>query len=614
MITRQSRQRALRNQIRRLDRRIASLRMRDRQFSRLRLGLFIAGLAAVSVTLMLAGEQMAWLVFAAGGALFFGVVLLHRRVIDGLARHEIWRQLKQTQLARMQRDWEHLPPPALEQADFSGHAFAEDLDVIGDRSLHRLLDTTVTVEGSRRLRDWLLREIPDPRITRRRQQTVRELAPLSRFRHKLLLAFSLAARERLQGRIFTDWLGTTAKTRQLLWLVIGLALLAATNITLFFLHYTGKLPPYWIPGLALYAVIFLLNTHHVEHLMHHAVILDDEMQKLRAVLRFLEKYPYQRHARLAELCAPFWQDRPRPLQRLQEVKRISLLAGLRGNPLLALILNVLSPWDYFCALRLARCKQKLHLVLPRWLDRFYELEALSALANFAYLHPEYCFPAFHRMEVAAPSPMLSARAIGHPLIVDESNVRNDFEFADTARIALITGSNMSGKSTFLKTLGSNLCLAYAGAPVCAASLHTGFFRIFTCMKVNDSVTDGFSLFFAEVQRLKRLMEKLKDGSELPVLFLIDEIFKGTNNRERLIGSRCYIREAAQLPGLGAISTHDLELVALADEIETLRNYHFREEVQNGTMVFDYKLRPGPCPTTNALKIMRMQGLPVEELP
>ena len=170
---------------------------------------------------------------------------------------------------------------------------------------------------------------------------------------------------------------------------------------------------------------------------------------------------------------------------------------------------------------------------------------------------------------------------------------------------------MAGKSSFLRTVGVNLALSYAGGPVMAQSLHTHLLRLYSSMRVNDSVVDGFSFFYAEVQRLQSLLAALHEADKRPLCFLIDEIFRGTNNRERLIGSRAYIRALAKGCGVGVIATHDLELVQLEHEISTLRNLHFRDDVENGRMVFDYQLRPGPCPTTNALKIMQQAGLPVE---
>jgi len=172
---------------------------------------------------------------------------------------------------------------------------------------------------------------------------------------------------------------------------------------------------------------------------------------------------------------------------------------------------------------------------------------------------------------------------------------------------------MAGKSTFLKTVGTNLCLAYAGGPVNAKSLRTQLFRVFTCMQIHDSITDGFSFFYAEVKRLKLLLTLLHDNGQLPVLYLIDEIFRGTNSRERLIGSRAYIRHLAQQAGVGLIATHDLELGQLEQQISSLTNFHFRDDVSAGKMHFDYILHAGICPTTNALKIMRREGLPVDHM-
>jgi DNA mismatch repair ATPase MutS len=252
-------------------------------------------------------------------------------------------------------------------------------------------------------------------------------------------------------------------------------------------------------------------------------------------------------------------------------------------------------------------KELAHL-LPRWLDAWYELEALNSLANFAYLNPDYVFPQILDQEVQD----FTANSLGHPLLKRENKICNDFQLDRAQKVVILTGSNMAGKSTFLRTVGVNLCLAYAGAPVNASRMQTSLFRIFTCIKVSDSVQDGLSYFYAEVKRLQALLAATEVADPRAVLFLIDEIFRGTNSRERLIGSRSYIRALTERNALGLVATHDLELVKLADEIKGVANFHFREEVQEGKMVFDYKLRPGPCPTTNALHIMRLEGLPVKE--
>jgi DNA mismatch repair ATPase MutS len=190
-------------------------------------------------------------------------------------------------------------------------------------------------------------------------------------------------------------------------------------------------------------------------------------------------------------------------------------------------------------------------------------------------------------------------------------VCNDFELSSLGQVVVITGSNMAGKSTFIKTIGINLCLAYAGGPVNAASLRFQPLRLHTCMRVTDSLSDGFSYFYAEVKCLKRMLQRLRAEDRYPLLYLVDEIYRGTNNRERLAGSRALVQALVGAPGVGLIATHDLELASLADSTPQVHNYHFRDHVHEGMLTFDYLLRLGPCPTTNALKIMAMEGLPTE---
>jgi DNA mismatch repair ATPase MutS len=170
---------------------------------------------------------------------------------------------------------------------------------------------------------------------------------------------------------------------------------------------------------------------------------------------------------------------------------------------------------------------------------------------------------------------------------------------------------MAGKSTFLRTVGVNLVLAFAGAPVNASSFTTRNFRVFTSINVKDSLEGGLSHFYAEVRRLRKLLDELEGEHSVPLFFFVDEIFKGTNNRERFQGSTAFLKNVAGKNGVGMVSTHDLELASLENEISGLSNWHFAETIENGKMSFEYKIKKGPCPTTNALKIMQIEGLPID---
>jgi hypothetical protein len=606
MTKRSSRLRALENQINRLEKRLPKMESASRRFSLMRLLIFLGTALLCILAVYALDETAGWIAIALGLLVFNIAAHFHRRLERQIARHRIWLRLKQIQRCRINLDWQAIPsPPAAPIGN--DHPFAEDLDLTGKKSLQQLLNLAISHEGGRRLQDWLLAAVFQPEQIQRRQNLVRELTPMSRFRDKLLLNLAMVAREPLQGEKFLRWLQEKT-SRSPRWLLPLFWALAALNLTLFLLAQFGLAPRYWLMTLFVYAGLYLMNAERIKEIFEEAIFLGEELHKLKAILLYLESYPYGKNQNLAKLCAPLCAAKQRPSGQIKKIKLVATAIGLRMNPAVRVILNIVGPWDFCCAHLLDKQKSHLAKALPVWLDIGFELEALAALANFAYLNPDYAFP---EIVAAGNEPIFQAEGLGHPLIPAGQRVHNDFILQNPGELAMITGSNMSGKSTFLKTLGINLSLAYAGGPVCAAKLQAAPLRLFTCIKVNDSVTDGFSFFYAEVQRLKALLSALQKEHAYPLFFLIDEIFKGTNNRERLIGSRSYIRALAGQNGAGAISTHDLELTVLASSLPGLRNYHFREEVIDGQMVFDYKLHDGPCPTTNALKIMQLAGLPVE---
>jgi hypothetical protein len=394
------------------------------------------------------------------------------------------------------------------------------------------------------------------------------------------------------------------------WLVLFGAMVAL-NVALLIANLLGWLPPWWQVTLAVYVGLWLLWSRSVEAAAEQAVALEGSLRQLRAVFAQLEAFSCRERPHLRALCEPYLDREHRPSRYLARITRVVAALSLRENLLLRFILNALLPWDAFLAHRLNQTKADMAERAPAWMDVWFELEVLSSLANFGYLNPEYSFPDIVAPEGQEPVPPFDAQGLGHPLIPDEGKVCNDFAVPQLGQVTVITGSNMAGKSVFLKTVGVNLALAYAGGPVSAQRLRAVPFRLFTSMGISDSVTDGISFFYAEVRRLKALVTELEREHPLPLLFCIDEIFRGTNNRERLIGSRAYVRALAGKHGLGFIATHDLELAKLAGELPQVVNLHFRDRVEDGRMVFDYILRPGPCPTTNALRIMQLEGLPVE---
>ena len=547
---------------------------------------------------------------------FSVVTFFHTRVRKSLTRNTLLIGIKQVQIARIHLDWDKIPPQNMSAHPVPNHPFETDLDITGERSLHRLLDCAVTKEGSDRLKSWLLNVQSNMQLIKRRQSLVEELKGHAVFRDKLQLLSAVARLDTGPTRagtshlwnssILVDWIGRSERKSSLLPTVVFLFALSLLNIICIVLAALEVIPQIWPLTLLLYMGAMIVLQARIANAFAELQDLENALRHFEVVFRYLESRCYDNTPGVGAICAPFIDKSKRPSVEIKRLGRLAAALGVRTNPLLSLVIHLVVPWDYFFTHRLELVKQEIAHLLPGWLDAWYELEALNSLANFAYLNPHYVFP-----ELSPESGRFAAQNLGHPLLKPEMKVCNNFRLAQGEKIVILTGSNMAGKSTFLRTIGVNLSLAYAGATVNADRLEASLFRVFTCIKVSDSVQDGLSYFYAEVKRLQALLAAAKAEDPLSVLFLIDEIFRGTNSRERLIGSRSYIRELANGPSVGLIATHDLELIKLADEIEGVTNLHFREDVYDGRMVFDYRLRPGPCPTTNALTIMRLEGLPVE---
>ncbi len=615
MSEKQARLRSLEQQIKKLQRRIVILDDQSNRIGWLRVAIFFIGALLSILAYSLDGWWLLLLGVVITLTIFSIVAYFHARINRSITRHKIWVQIKSSHVARMKLDWGDIPVVQSSEPQ-TDHPFAIDLDITGKHSLHRLINTAISSEGSQRLQDWLLNTTPDMQVIRKRQALIQELTPLTIFRDKLLMKSMLASKNAAgawEGKKLLNWLNEQTTSKSLLPLLFVSLFLSVLTITFFVLNILNLIPQYWVMMLLLTILFLFVTKNQRGDLFEDAYHLRDAFAQLSLIFEYLESYRYGKNLNLKALCEPFYQDREHhPSSLLKKIARIASAATLQKNLLLWIIVNALVPWDFYFAYRFHQYKSQVAKHLPVWLDIWLEIEALNSLANFAYLNPEYVLPEIVPcVNQDNHSTPFRACDLGHPLIPQQQKVVNDFAIRKLGEIDIVTGSNMSGKSTFLRTLGINLCLAYAGGPVNASLFQTSLFRVFTCIRISDSVTEGYSYFFAEVKRLKALLTAIESGDNMPIFFLIDEIFKGTNNRERRIGSEAYISALVGHNCLGVISTHDLELVTLADKLPNIRNYHFKEDVLDGEMVFDYILREGPCPTTNALKIMQMEGLPVD---
>lgn len=606
-------ERSILSLINRLESRIEDLTGWDTRLSRIRLIIFLSG----TLVLILLAQQgfNIWVfgsAFAFFAILFMTVATFHNKIISANRRFRLLKSIKKEHLARMQLNWEDIPEATGEQLTAPhDHPFAEDFNLVGPHSLMQLMDTSIYPGSTSLLKGWLLAKEPRPEQIAERQQLVQELVPLIHFRDKLRI---IAAETRSHSsekdwsmRDLLAWLDRPSGHRYGPALIL-LGALSAVNITLGLLFLMGVLKPYVIFTFIIYLVAYNFNSNKVKGLFDAAYQMDKLLSRFSELLIYLEDFPFKGNNKLKSFVALYQQADSKPSVYLKKISRLSAAASSQKNEILWFLLNATVPWDLYFSSRLEKYKKDLKPKLEGWLDRFYQLEALSSLAHYAWLNPHYRFEQpleSHNADIA-----FKAEHIGHPLIPDHEKVSNDITIDKVGNLVLLTGSNMAGKSTFLRTLGINLCLCFAGGPVDARKLETIPFRIFSSINVKDSLDEGLSHFYAEVKRLRKLLDELQSDHSWPLFFFVDEIYRGTNNRERFQGSTAFLKQVAGQNGIGMVTTHDLELAQLEEEIPQLSNWHFEETIEGGKMSFEYKLKPGPCPTTNALKIMQMEGLPV----
>ncbi len=584
------------------------------RFTRWRLAIFVAGVVCSVIPYKLQWYHLGNAAMGLFLVIFLIVAHYHSRLETWMHRLRLWRDIKHTHLARLRLDWHAIDTVATPSPDT--HPFATDLDITGPHSLFGLLNTTISSNGRDRLAAWLLNQPYSqtnwPIHWLARQRLVKELASLPLFRDRLVLEASLIGEAAIDGHRIHAALQAPPRFPGLVPLLAIETVLAASTLVLALASALAGVPSYWPLSFGAYAIIYMLISGQTAPIFGRALSLHHELERLGAVFRYLERRSYSVTPQLGRLCAPLTSGARRPSEHVKRFAPVCQALSVRAHPLVHLAINAVGPWDLWWIARFRTLHKQVLPDIPTWLDKLAELEAASALGNFAYLNPAYRWPSLLSPAGNGRPATIVGQALGHPLIPADQRVTNDLKLWSVGRILIITGSNMSGKSTFLRTVGINTCLAQAGAPVCAASFEWTWVRISCCIRVDDSLEAGLSFFYAEVKRLKRLLDEARDRSAPPVLFLIDEIFKGTNNRERLIGSRSFVKALAGSNGFGLITTHDLELAELEKEIPNAANAHFRETVEANELRFDYRLRPGPCPTTNALRIMALEGLPVPE--
>ena len=579
----------------------------------IRLGNVRLLLAVAALVLGWCGWRLHWISpwwVTAPVAIFLGLAAFHARVLR--ARRCALRAVEvyERGLARMEDCWMGSGQQG-ERFRSAQHFYAADLDVFGRGSLFELLTTARTRMGEDTLAGWLLSPARLEEI-RERQSAVAELRGNLDLREDLAVLGEEAAAG-VHPEALVQWAEAPGELgqRRLRWVAPTLVLLAAGTAAVW-----GE----W--GLWLPFVLVLVAEGTIMYRIRkrlRAVFSETEeafecLDLLSGILARLEREQFH-SARLQALQSALTSHAMKGSQAIARLRTLVDFIDSRDN-LFVRVLDVPLLYSAQVAVK-AEAWRKQHGVAVRgWLQTTGELEALLSLAAYHYEHPDDPFPELVAVpelaegaELQDGAPMLEGEALGHPLISAATCVRNDVKLDEATRAILVSGSNMSGKSTYLRTVGINTVLAMAGAPVRARRLRLTPLAVAASIQVNDSLQEGSSRFYTEITRLRKIYDLAAEG--LPVLFLLDELLQGTNSKDRRVGAEGVLRGLLERGAIGILTTHDLALTEMkAWQTGTLKNMHFQDDLEGGQMRFDFRLREGVITKSNGLELMRSIGLKV----
>jgi hypothetical protein len=556
-----------------------------------------------------------WWLLAPLAAFFWAGGRLERAINDRV-RLERAVQFYERALARLDGRWTGTGSDTGDRFLDEAHLYARDLDLFGQASLFELLTCARTRIGEETLAAWL-KTPADPAAVRARQEAVAELAPRTDLREDIAVlgedartgvrADSLAAwgerPPRLASAAVPVWVwplnlaGALALIGGIGWFADFIGVVAIGDDTLAVVRLFTTLT-----FAACAAVVWRFRArtsaivHDVDEAAHDLDLLAGVVGRLEA-----ERFAAPRLALLRTELNVAGQSAS---ERIARLNALMALVDSRDH-LLVRLLGPLALWDIHLIYAIERWRRSSGPALRRWLQAVGEMEALSSLAGYRYEHPDDVFP---ELFDSGP-PCFDGDGLGHPLLPEAESVRNDVRLSGDLHVLVVSGSNMSGKSTLLRTVGVNAVLAQAGAPVRARGLRLTPLAIGASIRIQDSLHAGVSRFYAEITRLGLIMTRA--GKAPPVLFLIDELLHGTNSHDRRIGAEAIVRGLADLGAIGLVTTHDLALAHVADALGARgANVHFQDVLEDGRMRFDYRVRPGVVQHSNALALMRSVGLKV----
>ena len=561
-----------------------------------------ARIGTLRLVVVVGGALLAWWNFyllPIPVAAFAALIVWHERVNRKASHDKRAAAWYERGLARLDGRWSDAGETG-ERFRNPDHPYAEDLDLFGRGSLFQRINTARTTAGESVLATWLLAPAAREEVIAR-QQAVEELKPRLDLREDLAL-LGEDVRAELHAEALTRWGQSPPVDVRTSHRVIAAALSAGLLVA-----FSGYMLQFWpLTPVLLFLLAELLFFTSVRPRVN-AILAGVEMpgRDLRVLAELLarfEREPLQ-SPRLSQLRQRISTDGIPASRQIARLRKLIELRDQANNQMFALIAESLL-WSPQFAFAIEQWRRTSGAHIGEWIEAIGELEALCSLSSYAAEHPADTYPEL----LAATTPSFSAQGIAHPLIPESVAVRNDVQLGGDVRLLLISGSNMSGKSTLLRSVGLNGVLAQAGAPVRALAMRLSPLDVGASIRTQDSVQDGKSRFYAEITRLRQIVDISRNTR--PCLFLLDEVLSGTNSHDRLIGARAVVRTLVDAGAVGLVTTHDLALANIADELPAARNVHFEDHIEDGRVAFDYRMRNGVVTKSNAIELMRSVGLDV----
>ncbi len=571
------------------------------RISFLRLALFFVLGSATAAAI---AERSIVMAVVAGVAtlLFVVAIVWHARVFAAKERAEVRREIHTRHLRRIAGTTEGLPDGTGTIPD--AHPYASDIDLVGPGSVFERYAVAHTASGTSTLGQWLAAPA-DVAVARARQAAVIELADRRLdVREGLEAAVLDSGSESIDARPFVEFCeGPKVLANRPM---LGVVVTVLPIVTLTTLAISGWLLPAgaWVPLAIVQGLIARQLEPGVGRAYARVVSRRRFVESYRAILKIAEEMPAEAEALIA-LKNRLNVTGSRPSVELSRLELWASLFEVRAQGLIHLVINVLLLWDANVLLRLERWALRAGTRTREWLETIGELEALASLATMRAIDGSSSMPEL------ADEGVLRAEGLAHPLLLPSARVANDVTIEGPGTALVVTGSNMAGKSTLLRAIGVNVVVALAGGPVSATSMRVPLVRLRASMRIADSLQHGASYFQAELARLRTVIEDA-DASP-PILFLLDELLRGTNARARHRGARAVVLHLLARRAMGIVATHDIALSELEEELHgKVKNFHFTDVLaEDGEMIFDYRLRPGVVKTSNALRLLAMAGVEVE---